>query len=193
MLFGSEADKAYVFLIMITELLVFALVSFLAAARDSVFMSKAAESRVVADGPGVLVPIPDRLAHHINDLRSFPIVCKMWHGTARSYVALYLVQEVALSCVDLQELFFLHCGRTGEVIALADNCVHKHERETDGRLVYNERAFAYCSQFKPDARLSSLDEAVMATQGAFGDHCPDFSTSGVVVSIQKGANNKEGE
>lgn len=45
------------------QFFVFALVSFVAAARDGVFMSKCANLAVIADGLDVLQPMLDRLDH----------------------------------------------------------------------------------------------------------------------------------
>lgn len=47
---GSEADRAHIWRIAILDFLVFALVSFLATGGDGVFMSRRADSSIVADG-----------------------------------------------------------------------------------------------------------------------------------------------
>lgn len=69
-----EADKAHKWRTVITQLLTFALVSLVAAACDCVFMSKTADFRIVVDGLGVLVPIPERLDRWIADAGIFSIV-----------------------------------------------------------------------------------------------------------------------
>lgn len=59
---GSEADKMHVWRIVITWFLVFALVSFISASRNCVFMSKTADPSIFADGWGLLVPMLDQLS-----------------------------------------------------------------------------------------------------------------------------------
>lgn len=51
-------------------------VSFVATACEAVSMSKTANPRIVADGFGMLVPMPVKLARCIEDLDFFPIVRK---------------------------------------------------------------------------------------------------------------------
>lgn len=53
---GYKADKAQIWWIAITEFLFFGLGSFVAAARDFVYMSKTADLFIVQMFGGVLVP-----------------------------------------------------------------------------------------------------------------------------------------
>lgn len=74
MLYGYDAEKAHVWKIAITKCFVFVLASFVAAARDSFFMSKNADQCIVSDGLGMLVPMPDRMASWTDDLGFSSIV-----------------------------------------------------------------------------------------------------------------------
>lgn len=91
---GSDAGNGLVWRIEITELLVFALVSLVAAARDGVFILNTADLRIVADGLGVLVQIPDRPSRWIDDLGFFPIVFKKGFNPLRAYFLFCRGQEV---------------------------------------------------------------------------------------------------
>lgn len=73
MLGGSDSDRANVWWVAITEFFVFALIPFIAGACYGVLMSRMADRRIVADGYGVLVPVPDSLAHWFDDLGSFSV------------------------------------------------------------------------------------------------------------------------
>lgn len=76
------------------EFLVFALGSFVPTACDGVLMSKTTDMRIVADGSGVLVPVPDRLARWTYDLSIFSIVCETESHHVLAYVAFCLGQEI---------------------------------------------------------------------------------------------------
>lgn len=59
------------------KFLVFVVVLFAAATRNGVFMSKTANPRIVADGLGLLGPMPDHLACWIDDISFFGTVMKI--------------------------------------------------------------------------------------------------------------------
>lgn len=75
-LHSSEADKVHMWWITITKCFVFVAVSFVAAVRSGVAMSKNTDLRIVVNGLGLLVPIPDRLAGSIYDFGFFVIISK---------------------------------------------------------------------------------------------------------------------
>lgn len=124
MLWGSEAEKAQVWRISITYLLVFVLVSFVSGVRYGVILSKTADLPMVSVGLGVLVPIIDRLAGWIINLNFFPIICKTLFGPVPAYAAFCREQEVNWSCVDLEDPFCLYRWHARKVIGLA----YKHAR-----------------------------------------------------------------
>lgn len=59
---------------------VFAIFSFVATTANRVLMSRTTDPRIVADGLGVLIPMPDRLVCSIDDLGLFPINYKIGFG-----------------------------------------------------------------------------------------------------------------
>lgn len=113
MLSGSESNKAQVWRVAIRDLLVFALASFVAAARNSGFMSNKADPCIVADGLSLLMAMSDRLAPWTVDLGSCIIVCKTESEPLLSYAAFSSGREVDWLCIDFNDAFFLHCWRTG--------------------------------------------------------------------------------
>lgn len=82
------------------------LVSFLAAARDSVFMPKTADPRIVAVGLGYLVPIPDGLACWSDGLGFSSIVAKTVFDPTLTYVVFGRPQGVDWSFFDHNDSFF---------------------------------------------------------------------------------------
>lgn len=180
----SEADKENVWGIVITEILVFTLVSFFAAACNSVFMSKTAEPRTFGDGLGASIPLPERLSRWIDDVVLFPIVHKTVFGPALAHIAFCHGQQVDWSCIDLKDPFFRYRCQTGDVIALANKHVRKRNRELDRQFIYHKHCLsAIAVLFKADGRLSSLDDALAATRERLGDERPDLTPIGLVVSV----------
>lgn len=78
------------------------LVSFAAAACDSVSISETADMRITADVLGVLVLMPDCLARRIDDLSFFPIDRKTMFHHALGNDVLHRGQEVALNALNSQ-------------------------------------------------------------------------------------------
>lgn len=64
--------------------------------------------------------------------------------------------------------------------------MHERQREVDGRFIYHElRLLSIAARFKSDAPLSGRDDAVTATQEAFGDKCPEPSPGGIVYRFKR--------
>lgn len=99
---------------------------------------KGSRLRIVADGLGMFIAMPDRLARWLDDLGSFSIDCQTNFDPVLAFVPFCRAQEVDGSCVDLEDLVFLHRRRTGEVIGFAGKRVHERQQEFDGRLLYHE-------------------------------------------------------
>lgn len=89
------------------KFLVFVHVSFVTVARDGVFMSKTADHSIVADGVGVLGPMPVNLANQIDDLCFFSIVRMEGFDPLLAYVVFCRGKEVGWSLIDLEDPFFL--------------------------------------------------------------------------------------
>lgn len=121
MLDGSESDTELIWRISITDFLVLTHVSFVAAAYNGVFMSKTSNFRIVAEGLGALVPLPDLSARWIDSLRFFPTVHKTRFDLVHACVAFRGEQKVFWSCVYLGDPIFLCCWRTVEVISWQAN------------------------------------------------------------------------
>lgn len=185
MVLGSEANEAHVWQTLITEFLVFGLVSFNSAARHGVLISNTADSPIVADDWGVSVPIPDRLPCLITDLSFLPSTCKTYLDSFLAYVAFFRGQEVYSSCFDVEDHSLLYLWRTGEVIGLSDQCVHERKREVDGR-VFNQKYWLRSSavRFKVDDWLRSLDDAVAEARETLSDERPDSSPGCVLCGFQ---------
>lgn len=128
LLLGTKAEKADLWRITITELQVFVLIWFIAAAREGIFRLKKAGLGIVAEGLGLLIPMPDRLARYITDFGFFGIIYKMGFDPVLRYVAFCLGREVDLSCVDVKNLFFLCHWRTKEVLGLTEELGHERMR-----------------------------------------------------------------
>lgn len=62
LLHSSDVEKVHFWWIEISEFLVLALISFISAAREDVFMLRTADPRIDAEGMNVLVPMPKRLS-----------------------------------------------------------------------------------------------------------------------------------
>lgn len=89
MLCGSEADKAQIWRYAITGVLVFALVSFVAAALGGIFKTKTADLAVVVDGVEASVPRPDHLARWIDELVFLSTVKNMVFDPVLAFVGFH--------------------------------------------------------------------------------------------------------
>lgn len=98
----SKSEKAHIWRIAITESLVLALDSLLAAAHHGVIMSKTAYPRTISGNLGIVMPIHDCLTRWIDDLVLLPSVCKSGLDLVLTFVALCGGQEVDGSCVSLK-------------------------------------------------------------------------------------------
>lgn len=85
---GSEADNAHVWQIAINKFLVFAMVSFVAAAQDSACMPKTDDERIVVGGLGMLVRMLERPIRWFEDLGFFSISRQTNFDSVLAYVAL---------------------------------------------------------------------------------------------------------
>lgn len=124
-------------------------------------MLKTANLPIVAEGLGVLFPMPKRQDSWIYDLGFFPISKKTRFDPVLAFVAFHRGQEVDWSCGDLERPFFFSCWNMGEVIDLAGQHVHERKLEVDGQLVYHKRLLpAITALFMDEARLSSTEDAI---------------------------------
>lgn len=194
MLRGSETNKAHIWWISITDFHVFALVSFFGVAHDGLCMSKTADLRIFVDGLEVLVQMSDRLAHWIDYLGFFQVVCKFVFAPVLVFVPLRRGEEVDWSCLDMDDAIFLYSWSKGELIGLAGRRVHDQKREGYVLFEYNKCQLLFIAVcFKADIRLSSLDHAIAGTQQVFGGKLTYPSSDGVAVSGQTAASDGGGD
>lgn len=91
---GSEADKKHICGIAMKKFPIFALDSPVSTARDRVFMSNTTVPRIFVDVLRVLVLMIDRLAHSMDILGFFRIVCQTGFDPRQGYVTFHSWQEV---------------------------------------------------------------------------------------------------
>lgn len=137
MLRGAEADEAYVRQIAITELLVSELFLSLPGACNGASMSKKPDVGIVADGFGVLIMLPDRLAGRITDKSVCSVTCKTGQDHSLAYVKLCHGQELDWSSSNFEGPLFANCWCTGDVIGLRGKGVPKSEPEVDRQFIHH--------------------------------------------------------
>lgn len=106
-LLGSKADEAQFWQTAITELLFFAIVSFVAVAHDGISMLNTADLRISTDALELMAPMSDHSALLIEDLDLFSISRKAWFEPVRAGVAFRHVKYFDSFYVDLEDPFFL--------------------------------------------------------------------------------------
>lgn len=92
--YSSEADKESLWWIANKEILMFTVVSHVAAVCDGVCISKGADLQILVDGLCLLVPMQHHLACWIDDFSIFAIVKRTGSDLFLSYVAFRYGQEV---------------------------------------------------------------------------------------------------
>lgn len=152
MLCWVKAEKAHIWQIAIMEFLDFALESFIAAARNVVFIVATADPPTAAVRLVVLVRILDRLARWIDDLGFISDVHYTLFDHALAYVSFHLTQGVDCSFFSLRDPFSLYRWRMGKVIGLGDKRVHEGKQEVEGGFFNHERrlpsiAVDFCLMF----------------------------------------------
>lgn len=191
---GTEADKARIWLIAITEFHFYALVPFVAATIDCFFISKAAKHVSMQKTEGCWCQC----------LSNWKIGGMIW-VSPWSFISLVLalgwrffrfvkgVRWIGLVLI-LRILPPRVDGARVSVIGLADESVPKRKWEVDGLVVYHECRLPFiAARFKYDVCLRSLDDAVTATQETFGDQRPDSSPDWIGVSASKVFGDEEGD
>lgn len=77
---------------------------------------------------------------------------------------------------------------------MADIRVHKRKRTGDGLFVYHKRLITSPAvHFKPDVRMSSLEDAFKPTWKAFENNRPESSLGSAFVSVRKVTDDDEGD
>lgn len=169
MLHVSKAYMGQIGHIPVTESLVFVLVSFIAAARNDIFMSITSDLNIVVDALRVLVPRPDRLNRWMDGPGLLTISCNTGFDTIMANAAFHSEWEVHWSCVDFKVPTFSIAGQRSWCLSWQTRAC-RSIGEADSQVLHRERLFpSIATRFNSDVRPGSLDDAIEATKEASAD------------------------
>lgn len=178
--------------IVIIEILIFGLVSFVAADCEG-FMSKTANLRIVVEGLGVLVQnlCPVGLRTWVSSPSS---VRRGFMRSCHTFSSVLDKKYIGRSLTFTRLSFFLYRWCMGKVIGLAEQCMHERKQEVGGQTVYQERRLtAIAARLKNVAGLSSIEDAIEELRKALGDKHPDPSHGGIIVSVPNAVVGSKGD